>query len=230
MTEFAPVADSKQANLIRLGGAAILLGLAIHIVLNMVLKEFPPKDLAPAELREYLSRESSTWAVVHGCRYLAFTCIVLFAAGLYTRTGFGQSAPATGWSVVGLLGTAVFVANGIITNGIEMLAFLKTDSVSKEPNLFWLLFELTRGLFTAEIVTWSIVILGFSVAGWQSTTLPRWITLLGLVNVAAGMLSGVFIVSILNDGWSTVFLEVASLTGLAWFAVVGIYLLIRGES
>ena len=230
MIDESPAADGRKANLIRLGGAAIVLGLAIHIVLNMVLKEFPPEDLGPAELREYLSRESSTWTVVHGCRYLAFTCIVLLGAGLYTRTSVGQSAQAIGWGVVGLLGTAVFVANGIVTNGIEMLAFLNTDEISQEPKLFWLLFQLTRVLFTAEVVTWSIVILGFSVAGWTSRTLPRWITLLGLINVAAGMLFGVFVVPTLNDTWSTVFLEVASLTGLAWFAVVGILLLIRGES
>ena len=44
------------------------------------------------------------------------------------------------------------------------------------------------------------------------------------------MVSGVFVVSILTEGWATVLIEVAALTGLAWFACVGVYMLMRGES
>ena len=131
---------------------------------------------------------------------------------------------------MGLLGTAIFVANGVITNGIEMLAFLNTDLLFKQQELFWLLFRLTRVLFTAEVVTWSFVILGFSIAGWLSTTIPKWLSALGLLNVAAGMLTGGFIVSVVNDGSATILADVAALTGLVWFACVGVYMLMRGES
>ena len=213
-----------------MGGLAIIVGLAIHIVLNIVLKEFPPENPTLTELQDYLSNETGTWAIVHGFRYVAFACIVLFAGGLFTRTCCTRPGQTTGWGVVGLLGAAIFVTNGVITNGIEMLAFLNIDLLSNNPELFWLLFRLTRVLFTAEVVTWSFLILGFSIAGWRSMTMPMWLTVLGLINVAAGMLSGVFIVSIVTDGWATIFIEVASLTGLAWFACVGVYMLIRGAS
>ena len=219
-----------HAGLIRLGGLAIVLGLTIHIILNMVLKEFPPEDPTVAELQAYLSREAGAWAVVHGFRYLAFTCIVLFAAALFSRTCRTRTASTMGWGVVGLLGTALFVTNGVITNGIETFTFLNTDLLSQEQNLFWLLYELTRVLFTAEVVTWSILILGFSVAGWYSATIPKWISVLGFVNVTAGLLFGGFIVSALTDGWATILLELASITGLAWFTCTGVYMLIRGDS
>jgi len=219
-----------QAGLIRLGGLAIIVGLAIHVILNSVLKEFPPEDPTVTELQAYLSTEAGTWAIVHGFRYIAFTCIVLFAAGLFSRTCCTRTAQTTGWGVVGLLGTAMFVTNGMITNGIETLAFLNISLLSQQQELFWLLFRLTRVLFTAEIVTWSIVILGFSIAGWRSTTIPRWLVALGLLNVVAGMLSGCFIVPILTEGWATILIDVAALTGLAWFACVGVYMLMRGES
>jgi hypothetical protein len=219
-----------QSGLIRLGGLAIIVGLAIHVILNVVLKEFPPEDPTPAELQAYLSNEAGTWAIVHGFRYVAFACIVLFAAGLFSRTCSTREGQATGWGVVGLLGTAMFVTNGMITNGIEILAFLNLDLVSQQQELFWLLFRLTRVLFTAELVTWSIVIFGFSIAGWRSTMLPRWLTALGLLNAAAGMLSGCFIVSVISGGRAAALADVAALTGLAWFACVGVYMLIRGES
>jgi hypothetical protein len=219
-----------RASFIRLGGVAIIVGLAIHVVLNSVLKEFPPDDPTVTELAAYLSREAGAWAVVHGFRYVAFTCIVLFAAGLFSRTSCTRANQTAGWGVVGLLGASIFVTNGIITNGIEILAFSNTPLVAQDQELFWLLFRLTRVLFTAEIVTWSILILGFSVAGWRSGTIPRWIAALGLLQVTAGMLSGVFIVSVISEGWATIPVEVATITGLLWFSCVGIYMLIRGDS
>lgn len=222
--------EQRQASLIRFGGLSIIAGLVIHVILNIVLKEFPPEDPTVSELQAYLANEAGTWAIVHGFRYVAFACIVLFAAGLYSRTCCTRPAPATGWGVVGLLGTAVFVTNGIITNGIEILAFLNLDLLSQQQELFWLLFELTRVLFTAELVTWSFLILGFSIAGWRSATIPKWLVVLGLLNVAAGMLTGVFIASVVTDGWAIILANVASLTGLAWFACVGVYMLMRGES
>lgn len=111
-----------------------------------------------------------------------------------------------------------------------MLAFLNIDLISEQQDLFWLLFRLTRVLFTAEIVTWSILILGFSIAGWRSKTIPKWMAALGLLNVAAGMLTGGFIVSVVTDGWAIIFADVATITGLVWFLSVGIYMLIKGDS
>jgi hypothetical protein len=180
------VTDRKeQAGLIRLGGLAIIVGLAIHVILNAVLKEFPPENPTVTELQAYLTEQASTWAIVHGFRYFAFTCIVLFAAGLFSRTCRTRATSATGWGVVGLLGAAIFVTNGVITNGIEMLAFLDPSPFSQQQDFFWLLFRLTRVLFTAEVVTWSILILGFSIAGWRSATLPKWLAVLGLRGYAS---------------------------------------------
>jgi len=214
----------------RLGGLAMIVGLGIHFVLNGVLKEFPPVDPTLSELQAYLARENGAWTIIHGFRYLAFACIALFAAGLFSRTCGTGGVYASGWGVLGLLGAAIFVTNGVITNGIEILAFHNDALVAQNQEGFWLLFRLTRVLFTAEIVTWSILILGFSVAGWRSGTLPRWLAAIGLLQVVAGILTGVFIVSILSDGPATVIVEVASVAGLVWFLSAGVYLLIQGDS
>jgi hypothetical protein len=222
--------DSGRLGLGRVGGLAIIVGMVIHIVLNVVLKEFPPENPTSAELQEYLAREASNWGVIHGFRYLAFTCIVLFAAGLFSRTCRTHTAAEGGWGVVGLLGAAIFVTNGFVTNGIEILAFLNIPLIAQNQDLFWLLFRLTRILFTVEVVTWSILILGFSVSGWRSATIPRWISVLGFVQVTAGMTCGVFIASALAEGWAGIPLEVASVTGLFWFLSTGVYLLVRGNA
>ena len=155
MQDPVKISSSKDhTGLIRLGGLAMLVGVAIHIVANMVLKVFPPENPSLAELKIYLSNEAATWAIVHGIRYVALVCIVLFAAGLFVRTCCTRSTPTTGWGIVGLIGAIMMMVNLLITNGIETLTFMDFDRLSQQEDVFWTLFYLTRLLFTAEIVTW----------------------------------------------------------------------------
>lgn len=230
MQEVTSSTDRQNGGLIRIGGVAVVLALSLHMFLNGVLKKFPPENPSLAELQAYLSAEAGTWAVVHGLKYLALVGLVLFAAGVYARTSRTGGALDGGWGVVGLLGTAIHVTNAMVANGIEVLAFYDFARLSEEPNLFWLLFYVVRVLFTAEIVAWGLVIFGFSMAGYQSVRLPRWITALGFVSAAACLISGVFIVSVLTDGWATTVMNLAAMSGLAWFASVGVFMLLRGES
>lgn len=230
MQEVTSSTDRRDGGLIRIGGVAVVLALSLHMFLNGVLKKFPPENPSLAELQAYLSAEAGTWAVVHGLKYLALVGLVLFAAGVYARTSRTGGALDGGWGVVGLLGTAIHVTNAMVANGIEVLAFYDFARLSEEPNLFWLLFYVVRVLFTAEIVAWGLVIFGFSMAGYQSVRLPRWITALGFVSAAACLISGVFIVSVLTDGWATTVMNLAAMSGLAWFASVGVFMLLRGES
>jgi hypothetical protein len=222
--------NSGNRHLIRIGGLAILVGLGLHIYLNGFLKEFPPEHPTLAELQDYFAAEAGTWAIVHGLKYLALVSLVIFAAAVFTRTCLTRGVSGIGWGVIGLLGSAIHVTNALITNGIEAFAFYDFAKLSEEANLFWLLFYLVRVLFTAEIVAWGLTIFGFSMAGRQSSTLPWWITWLGFICAGACMFSGVFFVSVLKGGWASVFMEIATLMGLAWFAAVGFLMLLRGDS
>jgi hypothetical protein len=228
-----PVKSSSgrdHTGLIRLGGTAMLAGLLIHIVANGVLKVFPPENPSLAELQTYLSNEAGNWAIVHGIRYVAVVCIVLFTAGLFVRTCCIRSTPTTGWGIVGLLGAGMMVVNLLITNGIETLIFMDFDRLSQQADTFFTLFYLTRTLFTAEIVAWAVIYLGFGVAGLLSATLPKWIAWLGFFSAVNGILTGVFIVPIMNDDWPGIFVALAALPGTLWFVFVSIYMLRRGDS
>lgn len=226
------VEDKSSGNrqLIRIGGLAVLLALSLHIYLNGFLKEFPPEEPTLAELRDYLATQAGTWAIVHGLKYLALVGLVFFAAAVFTKTCLTRGVSGLGWGVIGLLGSAIHVTSAMITNGIETFAFYDFAKLSDEADLFWLLFYLVRVLFTAEIVAWGLTIFGFSMAGRHSATLPPWIVLLGITCASACMFSAVFIVSVLKGGWASVFIDIAALLGMAWFAAVGILMLSRGDS
>ena len=111
----------------------------------------------------------------------------------------------------------LWTGNLLVANGIETLTFMDFDRLSQDAAIFWAFFHLTRVLFTAEVVTWAITIFGFSAAGLGSSTLPKWLAWLGFVSAGAGLLSGVFIVPLMDGAWSEIFIAVAALTGMVWF-------------
>ena len=223
--------DTKDhVGLIRLGGIAMLAGFLIHATANWALKVFPPENPTLTELQTYLSDEAGNWAIVHGIRYVAMVCIVLFVSGLFVRTCCTRSTSTTGWGIVGLMGAGMMVVNLLITNGIETLIFMDFDRLSQQADTFFTLFYLTRTLFTAEIVAWAVLYLGFGVAGLLSATLPKWIAWLGFFAAANGILTGVFIVPIMNEEWPGIFAALAALPGTIWFVSVSAYMVWRGSS
>jgi hypothetical protein len=217
---------NMHSGLIRTGGVAMLVTLVIHIVANDVLKELPPDNPTPEELIAYLTEEQPTWSIVHGMRYVAVVCIAIFIGGLCTRLCLNTSI--LGWPIVGLIGACLHLASLMITNGIETVAYLDVELSSDKPELFWLLFQLTDVLFTAEVTAGAIVMLGFSMAGLNSKMLPKWIVAIGLLGALASLVSGALIVSVVQSGWASNVHAVAGFLGLIWFGSCGVYLLIKG--
>jgi len=183
------VTVSSHNRFIRICGVGSLTAIVVHFLVNAVFKEFPAADLDVLAMKKYFSDQQDTWALVHGLRYFALAGIVLMLSGLYVRTRPDSTETHPGWQLVGLLGGAMWLANLAITNAIELFAFLDFELLSEDLASFWLLFYLTRVLFTAEVFMWSVVIFGFSMAGLTSHRLPRWLTISGIVIAAAGFVN-----------------------------------------
>lgn len=219
----------NQEGLIRIGGAALIVAFAIHVLANAVLKQLPPKVPTLPELKVYLETEANTWSVVHGLRYMAIACLAVFLGGILARVR-SAGASSGGWETVGLVGGLLLLANLLITNGIETFAFIDFELLSEEPDLFWLVFNLTRVLFTAEIVTWAILIFGFSMAGWLSGSLPKAISIIGFVATACGLISAALVVAVItSDGLIAAIDSIAVVASLMWFVSTGAWMLWRGD-
>lgn len=209
----------------------MLVGFTIHIVANFFLKELPPIDPTLDELRSYLEAENAMWQVVHGMRYLAVAALGIFYAALFARTRCSATASTGGWEIVGLVGAVLHLANLHITNGIETFAFLDFTLLSEKPELFWQTYNTTSVLFSAELSVWAIMLLGFSMAGWKSRTIPIWIDSIGLFAAAFAIVAGVFVTAaITTDGWASAVYEIAMLATLAWFFCTGILMVLRGAN
>lgn len=230
LSEFSPDNRRNGSAFLRMGGVAVLLGIAIHIVVNLFVKRFPDPTASATELNSYFTAEAGSWAFVHGSRYVAFTCLVVFSAALYMRILRSDVVSSTGWAVVGIIGSALHVGGGMIGNAIEILAFLDFDRISSQPDNFRLLFHLSRTVFTAEVAAWSIFIGGFSIAGWVSGVFPRWLSILGWAGSLLALISAVLVVSILRNGTPASLLPLTEAVCLLWFASAGIFLIRRDES
>ena len=225
-----PVAKPAQGEtvIVRLGGIAVIIAVIIHFVINSFLKQFPDWSLTESELNAYFAEQFNTWAIVHGARYMAILAMVLFFAGVYTRI-CNRTGSSRGWCVVGLIGTAMLATNLMITNGIETISYLNIALLRENQELFWLLRSITGTLFTGEMVSWSLILFGFSMAGWYSRMIPKWIVYLGCVSAASGAIAAAFIVSALKGGWAGILANmVTPFTAILWFLSVGILMLWRG--
>lgn len=231
MKESTPVQENSVGPLIRAGGVAMVIAFSIHIVANSFLKELPPTDPTLDELRIYLEAENSIWQVVHGMRYLAVAALGIFYAALYSRTRCSTEGLTGGWEIVGLIGGVLHLASLHITNGIETFAFLDFTLLSENPELFWQTYNTTSVLFSAELSVWALMLLGFSMAGWKSRTIPAWIGSIGLFAAAFAIVAGVFVTAaITTDGWAAAVYEIGMLATLAWFFCTGIFMVVRGAN
>jgi len=226
-TTASPGIDS----LIRIGGLGGFLSTVLYFLINYVVKELPPPETTPiAEFQAYLTRAAGSWGVAHGLRYATFFLFALFAAGLFSRVRTRAVESGTAWGVLGLLGAGLLLAIGTVTNTIETFLFFDHERISQSPDFFWLLYVLTRFLFSSATLSWGLVTLGFGIATLLSRALPRGIALLGVVAGAGGILSAVFLVVMMRGGWAEyVFAPVALFGTLAWLVASGIVMMLRGS-
>lgn len=227
MTDASASSPGRNLPIVRIGGGLMLAAMVIHIVANLVLKQMPDAGMTVQVTQAYLAAEQGTWALVHGLRYLAMVCMAVFYAALFVFcSGRAESA---GWEVLGLLGGLLHIANLLIANGLEMLAFASFETASGDPELFWLAFSASRMLFDAELITWAIAMIGFGIAGWRTRALPVWLCAIGFLCAGGSILAGAFVYSMLAGGWAGMVASVASLAGLVWFLAVATVMLLRGR-
>ena len=202
-TDSATSDDSRDAVIVRVAGLLGFLMVGIALVVNLVLFDSPTEGAAAlAEPKTYISDQAGRMAIANGLRNLVFFCIPFWAAGLYTFTRCSPTLASNPWGIVGLLGAVAVATVGTITNGVQTATFLNYGGISEQRDTFLLLWSVTDVLFAAAQVFTAVWAAGFSLAGWRSGAMPRWLVGLGLITAAATLLTCVGIVSVMTGGWA----------------------------
>jgi hypothetical protein len=182
------------------------------------------------ELKTYILDHANAMAVGNGLRYLVLLCIGFFAVGMYTFTGRGATLTGNAWGILGLLGAAALMANGAISNAVLTFAYLSFAKLSEQPEHFMLEWKLSRVLFTVGQLFWGLMIGGFSIAGWQSAAVPKWLVIPGLLFAALGVFNVVFIAWTMAGGWAPDVLGLVQIVvGLFWLPVVSVLMIWRAK-
>jgi hypothetical protein len=217
----------REATVIRLGGVAGLVTFGLHIVINEVLITVRSRV---GGLNALASGDLSANAIGHGLRYPAFLCLAIFAVGLYVLTGRGMSFATNPWGILGLFGAAAQITTGVIANTIQTTALMSSANVSGQSEHSALLWDLGSVLFAVEPIWAGLMFVGFSVAGWQSATLPKWLAIPALLCAALNVTVAVSIVWVMTGHPAAELLRWArSILGLIWFLSACVVLVRRAS-
>lgn len=224
--------EQRETTIVRVGGLLGFLMIGIAVLVNYVLFEPPPGGAAAlAEPKTYISDQAGRMAIANGMRNLVFFCIPFWAAGVYTFTRPSPTLASNPWGIVGLLGAVTVTAVGTIANGVQTAIFLNYGGVSEQRDIFLVLWGVTRVLFGAAQVGTAAWVAGFSLAGWRSGAMPRWLVALGLIFAAATLLTwGVGIVSVMTGGWAEKVQSVTMPLTLVWLLSTSVLMVRRATA
>jgi hypothetical protein len=219
---------TESSLFVRVGGLLGLLMVVLAFIVNFIFIK-PPVDGAVAltELKSYISEQAGRMAVANGMRNLIFFCVPFWAAALFTFTRRNEPLASNPWGMVGLLGAVAVMAMGTIANGIQTVIFLNYGGVSEQRDIFLALWAVTRVLFTVAPVASAAMVSGFSLAGWRSGALPKWLIALGLIFAAATIIACVGIVSAMTGGWAAKVMSMFIPLSLVWMLSTSVMMVRR---
>ena len=211
---------------VRYAGIAGLLVPILAIAINVVLLAPPPDPPsglnAPiAEVAAYVAAKGDMIALGHGLRYVAQILGLIFAVGLYRLVQGPRDGAHRAWAMVGLLAAFWVPALAVVAQSVEGVAVWQAQALAGQPQLALALLGISTFVWNSILVPFSVLLLGFSLAGRGSGTFPHWLVVLGLLAAASGLLGGFVTASTAGEGWAVPFIAFAVLVQ-PWMIVTGV--------
>lgn len=168
-------------------GVAGLTCAALGLVIGILEAGAPAFNAPLPEVLDFLRNGSGVLYAGSVLRFLLLPLLPLIAVGIYAWLG----AAAGAWRLVGLLGLALVPAIGFPANSAAAIALWRLPVLEDQTQLLTMLWSMSAVWFFGAVMLWGIGVGSFSVAGWQSRRMPRWLSALGIVVGAVGVVSGV---------------------------------------
>jgi hypothetical protein len=211
---------------VRSAGIAGLLVPVLAFVINVVLLAPPPDppgglNVPIADVVAYVNEKGEMLTLGHGLRYLTQVLGIIFAAGLYRFVQGPHDGAHRTWALVGLLSAFWVPALGIVAQSLEGVAVWQARTLAEQPQLAMALWGISSFLWNSILVPFSVLLLGFSLAGRGSGVFPAWLVVLGLAAAAAGMLGAFVTAATAGEGWAVPFAMFAVLVQ-PWMIVTSV--------
>jgi hypothetical protein len=80
---------------------------------------------------------------------------------------------------------------GFPANAAATIALWRLPVLGDQPELLMMLWSMSVVWFFGAVMLWGIGVGGFSVAGWRSGHMPRWLSVLGMLVGVVGVVGGI---------------------------------------
>lgn len=209
-------------NFTKLAGLAAVCFAAIVAGINVALSTagWPLEATAtPGEVATYFATHRTLLGLDVTLSLVNTVLIATFGAGAFATIWRAERERDEAWSAVGLIGVAVMTA--LFTTVVGTRGAL---SAGHDPSGG--LWNLHNTLFTSTGVGLGIILLGFSVGGVRTATIPRWQGVLGVASAALLIVSAALTpVTVDGPAWLAVIGLVGFAGWLVWLAAFGVVLL-----
>jgi hypothetical protein len=159
----------------------------VGLVIGFLEAAAPPFNAPLPEVLTFLVDGSGMLYASSILRFALLPLLPFIAVGIYVWLG----PKAGAWRLVGLLGLALVPAIGFVANSAATIALWRLPVLEEQPQLATMLWSMSVVWFFGAVMLWGIGVGSFSVAGWQSGRMPRWLAALGILVGAVGVACGV---------------------------------------
>jgi hypothetical protein len=179
--------SAPGAHFLPVAGVAGLACAAVGLVIGFLEAGAPPFNAPLPEVLTFLRDASGMLSASSILRFALLPLLPFIAVGIYVWLG----PKADAWRLVGLFGLALVLAVGFPANSAATIALWRLPVLEEQPQSLTMLWSMNVVWFFGAVMSWGIGVGSFSVAGWRSGRMPRWLSALGLLIGAVGVFCGI---------------------------------------
>lgn len=169
----------------------------VLVVAGLLLTAGAPDPDAPSEvIARYYTADAGPAKAASTLMALALIPFSVFVAGLLTEVRPAERDRGEGWSVVGVIGTAVTATAVLVSSGVSGAMAIGAAALRTAPALTGTLYRLnTLMLLGLVALGFALTAGGFSLAGARTRALPPSLCSLGVIAALFGVLGGILSVA-----------------------------------
>ncbi|MEY2402522.1 MAG: hypothetical protein QOD38_73 [Acidimicrobiaceae bacterium] len=201
----------------RIAGVGGITFAAIVGASNVVVPNPPAWDASGAEISTWVHDHHAVLAMTVGAFALTAPALVAFVAGYVLRVFRSDRTDARAPALIGAGGALLIGAMFFVVEVARTVLLASDGSAGMTAGVTEVVWHLEGAAFSLNMVAIGIAVFGFALAGARVGVLPSWYGGLGVVALAAAILSAAPVSATVNgsNGW-----QIGLVTFLSWLVLL----------
>ncbi len=176
----------------RTAGVGGILFVAFALAGLVLTGDAPDPDAPPGVIARYYAQDAGQAQAASTLSAVALVPFAVFIAGLVTAVRAAEREQGEGWSIVGVVGTAVTATAVLASSGVNAALAIGARALGTAPALTGTLYDI-HALMSLGLVALGLALTagGFSMAGTRTRVLPPSLCSLGLIVSLLALIGGI---------------------------------------